>query len=102
MRLTGYRGRMEQRRSDLPLYLGALAALAITGGIIYAAVDAAIVGQLGKTLKPHAIHFVRDLPRTRNGKILRRLVRKTYLGEPLGDTSALENPAALDEIAAAQ
>jgi len=67
-----------------------------------AAVEATIVGQLGKTLKPHAIHFVRDLPRTRNGKILRRLVRKSYLGEPLGDTSALENPPSLDEIAAAR
>ncbi|MDQ2806396.1 MAG: AMP-binding protein [Chloroflexota bacterium] len=67
-----------------------------------AAVEAAIVGQLGKTLKPHAIHFVRDLPRTRNGKILRRLVRKHYLSEPLGDTSALENPASLDDIAAAR
>ena len=67
-----------------------------------AAVEAAIVGQLGKTLKPHVIHFVRDLPRTRNGKILRRLVRKHYLAEPLGDTSALENPASLDDIAAAR
>ncbi|GAC1444972.1 MAG: hypothetical protein NVS3B26_14550 [Mycobacteriales bacterium] len=35
---------MERRRSDLPVYLGALAALAVTGGIIYAAVDAATVG----------------------------------------------------------
>ncbi|HUS14024.1 MAG TPA: AMP-binding protein, partial [Chloroflexia bacterium] len=66
------------------------------------AIEAAIVGQLGKTLKPQAIKFVRDIPRTRNAKILRRLVRKRYLDEPLGDTSALENPAALDEIAAAR
>ncbi len=35
---------MERSRSDLPLYVGALAALAVTGGIIYAAVDAATVG----------------------------------------------------------
>ncbi len=65
-----------------------------------AAIEAAIVADLGKTLKPHAIAFVPDLPRTRNGKILRRLVRQAYLGEPLGDVSALENPAALVEIAA--
>jgi acetyl-CoA synthetase len=64
-----------------------------------AAIEAAIVAQLGKTLKPHAVIFVPDLPRTRNGKILRRLVRQAYLGEPLGDVSALENPAALDGIA---
>jgi acetyl-CoA synthetase len=66
------------------------------------AIEGAIVDQLGKTLKPQSILFVRDIPRTRNGKILRRLVRKHYLGEPLGDTSALENPPALDEIAAAR
>ena len=58
--------------------------------------------QLGKSLKPQRVRFVRDLPRTRNGKILRRLVRQRYLDEPLGDTSALENPAALDDIAAAR
>ena len=61
-------------------------------------IEAAIVAQLGKTLKPQAIKFVRDLPRTRNGKILRRLVRAKYLGEPLGDMSALENPEALEHI----
>jgi acetyl-CoA synthetase len=65
-------------------------------------IEAAIVHQLGKSLKPEAVRFVQDIPRTRNAKILRRLVRKRYLDEPLGDTSALENPAALDEIAAAR
>ncbi len=66
-----------------------------------AAVIAKIVSQLGKTLKPHALLFTTDLPRTRNGKILRRLIRRQHLGEPLGDPSALENPAALDAIKAA-
>jgi len=42
---------------------------------------------------------VHDLPHTRNGKILRRVIRAHYLGQPLGDLSSLENPAALDEIA---
>jgi acetyl-CoA synthetase len=65
-----------------------------------AAIEQIIVAQLGKTLKPMAIHFVPDLPRTRNGKIIRRLVRQQYLGEPLGDLSALENPGSLDAIAA--
>lgn len=65
---------------------------------IHAEIERTIVAQLGKTLKPQAILFVDDLPRTRNGKILRRLVRQKYLGEPLGDISALENPEALDGI----
>jgi acetyl-CoA synthetase len=61
-------------------------------------IEATLVAQLGKALRPHAISFVSDLPRTRNGKILRRLVRQAYLGEALGDLSSLENPGALEEI----
>ena len=66
-----------------------------------AAVTTKIVSQLGKALKPHALLFTTDLPRTRNGKILRRLIRRQHLGEPLGDPSALENPTALEAITAA-
>src|SRR2546430_927473 len=60
----------------------------------------AVARALGKPLRPSAIHFVRDLPRTRNAKILRRVVRSAYLGQSPGDLSALENPAALDAIGA--
>jgi hypothetical protein len=42
--------------------------------------------------------FVGDIPKTRNAKVMRRIVRAAYLGEKLGDTSALENPASLNEI----
>ena len=57
---------------------------------------------LGKPLRPKALHFVPDLPRTRNAKILRRVVRSVYLGQEPGDLSALESPAALDAIGAAR
>ncbi|HEX7231521.1 MAG TPA: AMP-binding protein [Candidatus Binatia bacterium] len=53
---------------------------------------------LGKPLKPEAIKFVGDLPKTRNAKIMRRVIRAAYLGEEMGDLSALENPLAVDEI----
>jgi acetyl-CoA synthetase len=53
---------------------------------------------LGKALAPREIVFVADIPKTRNAKVMRRVVRAAYLGEKLGDTSALENPASLDEI----
>jgi acetyl-CoA synthetase len=42
--------------------------------------------------------FVSDIPKTRNAKVMRRVVRAAYLGKKLGDTSALENPTSLDEI----
>src|SRR5438270_675199 len=55
---------------------------------------------LGKPLRPHSVHFVNDLPRTRNAKILRRVVRSVYTGADPGDLSALENPSALAAISA--
>jgi acetyl-CoA synthetase len=58
----------------------------------------AVARALGRPLRPKAVHFVPDLPRTRNAKILRRLVRSVYLGQPPGDVSSLENPAALEAI----
>lgn len=57
--------------------------------------------QMGKPLAPSQIHFVSALPKTRNAKVMRRVIRSAYLGEDPGDLSALENPAAVDEIIAA-
>ncbi len=57
-----------------------------------------VVRALGKPLAPKAIEFVPDLPKTRNAKVMRRIIRAAYLGEPTGDTSALLNPEAVDEI----
>ncbi len=55
--------------------------------------------QLGAALRPERVVFVNDLPRTRNAKIMRRVARAAWLGLPPGELSALENPAAIDEIA---
>jgi len=59
-----------------------------------------VAGALGKPLRPKAIHFVADLPRTRNAKILRRVVKSVYTGKDPGDLSSLENPSALAVIGA--
>ena len=67
-----------------------------------AAIAATITDHLGKALKPEAVWFVTDLPKTRNAKVMRRVIRARYLNLPLGDTMALENPAAVDAIAAAR
>jgi acetyl-CoA synthetase len=53
---------------------------------------------LGKALAPRDVLFVADIPKTRNAKVMRRVARAAYLGEKLGDISALENPASLEEI----
>ncbi len=57
-----------------------------------------VAEELGKPLKPREIKFVRDLPKTRNAKVMRRLIRAAYLGQALGDTSSLENPGAVEDI----
>ena len=59
-----------------------------------------VIERLGKPLKPKAIEFVRDLPKTRNAKVMRRLIRSAYLGDAPGDLSSLENPQAVDDIRA--
>jgi len=62
-------------------------------------ISATIVSHLGKAMKPEDVRFVADLPRTRNAKILRRLVKAVYLGKTdLGDVSSLENSSALEAI----
>ncbi len=60
---------------------------------------AEVVKHMGKPFKPRDVCLVGDLPRTRSGKIVRRLIRAAVLGKGLGDTSVLENPKALEEIA---
>ncbi|KJE50013.1 MULTISPECIES: acetate--CoA ligase [unclassified Acidiplasma] len=53
---------------------------------------------LGPIMVPEEIHIVNSLPKTRSGKIMRRLIRSVYLGEEYGDTSTLENEASLNDI----
>ncbi len=60
------------------------------------AVGATVVDLLGPTLRPREILVVADLPKTQSGKIVRRLMRQKYLGEPLGDLSTVANPSALE------
>jgi len=60
----------------------------------------AVAAALGKSLRPSRVHVVADLPRTRNAKIMRRVIKAAYLGSDPGDVMALENPAAVEAIAA--
>ena len=59
---------------------------------------AVIAKDMGKPLQPKRIHFVSALCKTRNGKVMRRVIRSAYLGKDVGDVSALENPQTVKEI----
>jgi acetyl-CoA synthetase len=64
--------------------------------------SAAVTAGLGGAFKPADVVFVPDLPRTRNMKLMRRVVRSAWLGEDAGDLSTLVNPEAVQAIRAAQ
>jgi acetyl-CoA synthetase len=57
-----------------------------------------VATELGKPFRPDQVLLVAELPRTRNAKVMRRVLRAAYLGEDPGDITSLENPGCLDAI----
>jgi acetyl-CoA synthetase len=58
-----------------------------------------VAEQLGAIARPDDIRFVDNLPKTRSGKIMRRLLRAIARGEPITqDISTLENPAIVEQL----
>ena len=57
-----------------------------------------VVNEIGKIARPDKIQFVSGLPKTRSGKIMRRLLEDIARGEEFGDVSALRNPEVVGEI----
>jgi acetyl-CoA synthetase len=68
------------------------------GPALAALLSAAVARELGAPFKPRSIAFVADLPKTRNMKIMRRVVRSVYTGEPPGDLSSLVNPDSVEDL----
>ena len=62
------------------------------------AVSQSVERSLGKPFKPAAVHVIPRLPKTRNGKILRRVIRNVFLGDPPGDLSSIDDMGSLDPI----
>jgi acetyl-CoA synthetase len=58
-----------------------------------------VAKEIGPIAKPKDIRFGENLPKTRSGKIMRRLLRSIAKGETITqDTSTLENPAILEQL----
>ncbi len=53
---------------------------------------------IGPIALPQTVYVVNDLPKTRSGKIMRRILRKLFTKEELGDLSTLANPEIVDDI----
>ena len=56
--------------------------------------------KLGPTSRPKAVFLVEDLPKTRSGKIMRRLLQDVAEGRGLGDTTTLADASVVEAIAA--
>jgi acetyl-CoA synthetase len=63
-----------------------------------ASVAQRIADELGKPLRPEAVAVVRALPKTRSGKVMRRVIRAAWLDQDPGDLSALDDPAVVEAI----
>ncbi|GAB2744800.1 acetate--CoA ligase [Sinomonas soli] len=63
------------------------------------ALRAHVAQEIGPIAKPREIVVVPDVPKTRSGKIMRRLLTQLFEGTPLGDTTSLQNEPCIAEIA---
>jgi acetyl-CoA synthetase len=57
-----------------------------------------VAAKIGPTARPKLLIFTDELPKTRSGKIMRRLLRDVAEGRALGDTTTLADPAVVEEI----
>ena len=57
-----------------------------------------VASEIGALAKPKTIYFTPDLPKTRSGKIMRRLLRDVAEGRNLGDTTTLADASVVDEL----
>ncbi|HZY47401.1 MAG TPA: acetyl-CoA synthetase, partial [Candidatus Bathyarchaeia archaeon] len=53
---------------------------------------------IGPVATPEAVYFTHILPKTRSGKIMRRVIKAVAAGGPIGDLSTLEDGASVDEV----
>jgi acetyl-CoA synthetase len=57
-----------------------------------------VAQKIGKLARPKRMYFADDLPKTRSGKIMRRLLRDIAAGNDLGDVTTLRDPGVVDEL----
>ena len=57
-----------------------------------------VATKIGSMARPDDIYFAAELPKTRSGKIMRRLLRDVAEGRALGDTTTLADPAVVEAL----
>ena len=69
-----------------------------SGDELTAGIDEHVADRIGKLARPSAIYYAEDLPKTRSGKIMRRLLRDLASGHELGDTTTLRDPEIVEDL----
>jgi acetyl-CoA synthetase len=67
-------------------------------GALAAEIREHVVRRIGSLARPEEVLFSADLPKTRSGKIMRRLLRDIATGKALGDTTTLADPAVVEAL----
>ena len=57
-----------------------------------------VAEKIGKLARPKQMFFAGDLPKTRSGKIMRRLLRDIAAGNELGDVTTLRDPGVVEQL----
>ena len=73
---------------------------ATRGDSLTGEIESHVAERIGKLARPSAVYFAEDLPKTRSGKIMRRLLRDLASGADLGDTTTLRDPGVVEELKA--
>ncbi len=92
-------GVFDEIKGEVPIVF-AVAKIGASVEIMEKEIIALIRKEIGPIATPKSVYIVPDLPKTRSGKIMRRLFRKIITGEELGDLSTLANPESVARIKA--
>ncbi|MFM9054265.1 MAG: acetate--CoA ligase [Solirubrobacterales bacterium] len=69
-----------------------------SGDGLTSGIEEHVADRIGKLARPSAIYYADDLPKTRSGKIMRRLLRDLASGNELGDTTTLRDPEIVEDL----
>ena len=91
-------GKPDELKGEVPVVFAVLNPGHEPGDGLREEIIEAVARELGRPFRPNAVRFVEELPKTRNAKVMRRVVRAAYLDRDLGDITSLENPASVEAI----
>ena len=94
VREVGPRDGLQNAKSVMPT----AAKLAWIGAMVEAGIRETVAARIGKFARPKRIVWADDLPKTRSGKIMRRLLRDIAEGRALGDVTTLRDPGVMKEL----